>query len=71
MPSLEWECGATTCAIRRGVFCRFLWSKKCGRIPWCHLFDARIREHAAGPHAGWAARLPECLELDGKAADDE
>lgn len=57
------EHGLTTCAIKPGVFCQFLWVKSFGTKPVCHLFDDEpLREHKSGPKRGWLARCNLCRE---------
>jgi hypothetical protein len=59
MPSLRWQCGRTTCAIRYGAFCRFLRLSAVGNAH-CHLLGMRLWPN----EDGWIARAPECMALD-------
>ena len=60
--TMTFESGELTCAIVPGEFCRFLWTKKFGQLPWCHLFEVALAD--AGEPAGWVKRCEKCLALD-------
>jgi hypothetical protein len=53
--SFEFECGAKTCAIRVGEFCRFFSNDLKGG-GMCYLFGEVFDEN------GWIQRHPECLK---------
>lgn len=58
------EHGETTCAVGKGTFCLFLFTKHFGTRPVCHLFDDQpLFEHDEGQYKGWLARCPQCMEL--------
>jgi hypothetical protein len=50
------EVGKTTCAIKKGKFCRFFGSKHFGSIPWCCLFNVELFQEK-----GWSKRCYDCL----------
>ena len=50
------EHGKKTCAVEPGKFCRFMYTKRFGTEPVCHLFGANLFDVD-----GWVNRCPECL----------
>lgn len=54
---MSFRCGQTTCAWKKGKFCRWLGAKQFGQQSWCLLYDVRLYDNAHG----WVARARECI----------
>lgn len=68
--ALDIECGERTCAVTRGVFCRFLGSVKCGQVPVCRLFPSDDHTYTLLDDVdGWVQRCEECLCAEGLSQD--
>ena len=60
------ECGALTCAIEPGKFCKFVGTRRMGTEFVCRLFPTDDDSYTkldtiGGKPNGWLARCPECL----------
>lgn len=54
---IEFEMGMFTCAVRRGVFCRWLRLSNLGQTGCCLLFGDELFDKG-----GWLQRSPRCLK---------
>ena len=54
---IEAECGKNTCAIEKGKFCRFFYTRMFGQIPHCSLFGVDLEVID-----GWTNRCDTCLD---------
>ena len=65
--TIQFEHGDKTCAVRKGVFCRWQGAMKFGTVPVCMLFkNEPLNEDK--PH-GWLMRCKQCVDVFGGTND--
>ena len=58
--SFDIDCGETTCASKPGCFCKYLYTKHFGQVPFCNLFQQQLG-NSRDDGLGWVLRCPDCL----------